>query len=67
MSKAQRGFGSMMPEKAREIQSRGGKAAHAAGTAHTWATWDEARDAGRLGGLASGRKRRAAREQAVQQ
>jgi uncharacterized protein len=34
-----------------EIASKGGKAAHAAGTAHQF-TSDEARDAGRKGGVA---------------
>jgi hypothetical protein len=43
--------------KQREIASKGGKAAHQKGTAHEW-TSDEAREAGRKGGLASHRKRR---------
>jgi len=42
----------MPPEKQRAIASQGGKAAHAKGTAHTWSS-DEAREAGRLGGIAS--------------
>lgn len=46
-----RGFASMKPEKQRMIASRGGKAAHAKGTAHKW-TSEEARKAGRLGGRA---------------
>jgi general stress protein YciG len=37
--------------KVSEIASKGGKAAHAAGTAHQF-TSDEARDAGRKGGVA---------------
>jgi general stress protein YciG len=41
----------------REIASKGGKAAHQKGTAHEW-TSEEARDAGRKGGLASHRRRR---------
>ena len=41
----------------REIASKGGKAAHQKGTAHEW-TSDEARDAGRKGGLASHKRRR---------
>lgn len=41
--------------KQREIASKGGKAAHEKGTAHVW-TSDEARAAGRKGGLATGRK-----------
>jgi len=31
-----RGFASMSSDKKREIASKGGKAAHAMGTAHTW-------------------------------
>jgi general stress protein YciG len=52
MSKADRGFASMDRDKQREIASKGGKAAHKAGTAHEW-TSEEARDAGRKGGIAS--------------
>ncbi|WP_169928743.1 KGG domain-containing protein [Labilithrix luteola] len=37
--------------KVSEIASKGGKAAHAAGTAHQF-TSEEARDAGRKGGVA---------------
>ena len=47
-----RGFGSMSPEKQREIASKGGRAAHLKGTAHEW-TKDEARAAGRKGGQTS--------------
>jgi hypothetical protein len=43
--------------KQKEIASKGGKAAHQKGTAHEW-TSEEARDAGRKGGLASHRRRR---------
>jgi general stress protein YciG len=46
-----RGFAAMDPERARELSRRGGKAAHRAGTAHTFTT-EEARVAGRKGGLA---------------
>jgi general stress protein YciG len=42
----------MSPEKQREIASKGGRAAHQKGTAHEWSS-DEARDAGRKGGMAS--------------
>jgi general stress protein YciG len=45
----------------KEIASKGGKAAHQKGTAHEW-TSEEARDAGRKGGLASHRRRRELRE-----
>lgn len=58
MSKADRGFASMDREKQRAIASNGGKAAHVKGTAHEW-TSDEAREAGRKGGMASGRLRKA--------
>ena len=47
----------MDPAKQREIASKGGKAAHQKGTAHEW-TSEEARDAGRKGGIASHRRRR---------
>ena len=43
--------------KQRDIASKGGKAAHQKGTAHEW-TSEEARDAGRKGGLASHKRRR---------
>ena len=57
MAKEDRGFASMDRAKQREIASKGGKAAHQKGTAHEW-TSDEARDAGRKGGLASHKRRR---------
>ena len=50
-----RGFASMSSEKKREIASKGGKAAHALGTAHKW-TSEEAQAAGRKGGKATARK-----------
>jgi general stress protein YciG len=50
-----RGFASMTPEKKREIASKGGKAAHALGTAHKW-TSEEAQAAGRKGGSISRRR-----------
>lgn len=50
-----RGFASMDPAKQREIASKGGKAAHAKGTAHEFSS-EEAREAGRKGGQARGRK-----------
>lgn len=46
-----RGFAAMDRDRVREIASKGGKAAHAAGTAHQF-TSDEARVAGRKGGMA---------------
>jgi uncharacterized protein len=59
--KERRGFASMSPEKQREIASKGGRAAHLKGTAHEW-TSEEARSAGRKGGMISrgGRGRLAA-------
>jgi general stress protein YciG len=49
--------------KQREIASKGGKAAHQKGTAHEW-TSEEAREAGRKGGMASHRRKLQAREAA---
>jgi general stress protein YciG len=49
--KGKQGFASMDPEKQRAIAGRGGKASHAAGTAHRF-TREEARLAGRKGGVA---------------
>lgn len=46
-----RGFAAMDRAKVSEIASKGGKAAHAAGTAHQF-TSDEARAAGKKGGVA---------------
>lgn len=54
--KSRRGFASMDPERQREIASKGGRAAHAKGTAHEW-TADEARNAGRKGGETVSRDR----------
>ncbi|HSA57803.1 MAG TPA: KGG domain-containing protein [Gemmatimonadaceae bacterium] len=54
--KSKRGFASMDPSRQRAIASKGGKAAHAKGTAHEW-TSDEAREAGRKGGEVVSRDR----------
>lgn len=56
MAKEDRGFASMDRTKQREIASKGGKAAHQKGTAHEW-TSEEAREAGRKGGMASHRRK----------
>jgi general stress protein YciG len=56
MSKEDRGFASMDRTKQREIASKGGRAAHAKGTAHEWSS-AEAREAGRKGGMVSHRGR----------
>jgi general stress protein YciG len=53
-----RGFAALSSEKRREVARAGGVAVHAAGTAHKWAP-DEARAAGRLGGLARAKALRA--------
>ena len=46
-----RGFAAMDRTRVKEIASKGGRAAHAAGTAHQFSA-DEARNAGRKGGMA---------------
>jgi general stress protein YciG len=55
-TRSNRGFASMDREKQREIASKGGRAAHAKGTAHEFDS-GEARDAGRKGGMAVSRNR----------
>jgi general stress protein YciG len=52
-----RGFAAMDPRLVSELAKRGGKAAHQAGTAHQF-TSDEARVAGRKGGMATHAKRK---------
>ena len=54
--KSRRGFASMDPARQREIASKGGRAAHEKGTAHEWSS-DEARNAGRKGGVTVSRDR----------
>jgi len=54
---SKRGFASMEGEKQRVIASKGGRAAHAKGTAHEWSS-DEARAAGRKGGESRGARGR---------
>lgn len=56
MAEGKRGFASMDPERQKLIASQGGKAAHAKGSAHEFTT-DEARNAGRKGGLAVSQNR----------
>ena len=60
-----RGFAGMDPERQRQISSQGGKAAHQKGTAHEFDS-NEAREAGRKGGMVSGGRRRAREQQAQQ-
>lgn len=54
--RSNRGFASMDPGKQKEIASKGGRAAHAKGTAHEFDS-GEAREAGRKGGQAVSRNR----------
>jgi general stress protein YciG len=55
-TRSNRGFASMDRDKQREIASKGGRAAHAKGTAHEFDS-GEAREAGRKGGMAVSRNR----------
>ena len=54
--KSTRGFAAMDPQRQRDIASEGGRAAHEQGKAHKF-TPEEAREAGRKGGMASGAAR----------
>lgn len=54
--KKTRGFAVMDSAKRREIAKKGGIAAHAGGTAHKF-TQEEAREAGRKGGLACAKRK----------
>lgn len=58
-----RSFRDMDPAKQRALASAGGKLAHKLGVAHEW-TSDQAREAGRKGGIACA-KARAARKAAL--
>ena len=55
-TKRRRGFAAMDPARQKEISSKGGKAAHEKGTAHEFSA-DEARNAGRKGGIAISQNR----------
>lgn len=55
--KKPRGFAALDRQRLIEIARKGGRAAHAAGTAHRF-TPEEAREAGRRGGFASHARRR---------
>jgi general stress protein YciG len=57
------GFAAWSKERQREAASKGGKTAHALGTAHKF-SGDEAREAGRRGGLAIAAKKRRMKEEA---
>jgi general stress protein YciG len=52
-------------DRVKEIASKGGKAAHAAGTAHQFSS-DEARTAGRKGGMAPHVRRGGVRRRAIE-
>ena len=54
--KSRRGFAAISPEKQRLIASKGGKAAQAKGTAHTFSI-EEARAAGKKGGVKASQDR----------
>lgn len=56
MSRRQ-GFASLGADARRKLASRGGTRAHQTGAAHEW-TSDEAKEAGRRGGLMSAIRRR---------
>jgi len=58
-AKKRQGFAALSPETKRTISRAGGRAAHQRGHAHEWTT-EEARAAGRLGGLAAHHHERAA-------
>lgn len=58
--KSGRGFASMDAERQRAIASAGGRAAHRSGNAHEFDA-EEAREAGRRGGLARSASRQASR------
>lgn len=60
-AKKRRGFAVMDPKRVSEIASKGGKAAHAAGTAHEFSR-EEAREAGRKGGYATHARRKAGKQ-----
>ena len=60
-----RGFAAMDRDRVKEIASKGGKAAHAAGTAHQFSS-DEARVAGRKGGMAPHVRRGGVRRRPVE-
>ncbi|MFL5773296.1 MAG: KGG domain-containing protein [Flavisolibacter sp.] len=53
--KSVRGFAAMSQEKQREIARKGGRAAHEQGVAHQW-TSQEAKEAGKKGGQARGKR-----------
>src|SRR5262249_55717863 len=65
VAKEDRGFASMERTKQRESASKGGKAEQQKGTAHEW-TSEEAREAGRKGGMASHRRKQQLNESTIE-
>lgn len=59
--KQKRGFAVLDPTKHRDLSSKGAKAAHAKGAAHRFSS-EQAKAAGRKGGLEAAAQNRAARE-----
>lgn len=57
VEKARRGFAAMSVKQRADISRKGGKAAHAKGTAHEW-NQETAAAAGRLGGTAAATRKR---------
>lgn len=57
-----RGFAAMDEEQQRAISAKGGREAHERGTAHEFNS-EEAREAGRKGGIARGQKIRSSKNQ----
>lgn len=64
MEKIKKGFACISPERRKEIAAMGGKAAHIKGTAHQFSS-EEAKEAGRKGGLASKRVKKAGTAEAA--
>jgi general stress protein YciG len=52
-----RGFAALPPDRLREISRKGGVTAHASGRAYRW-TSEQAREAGRKGGISNAARRR---------
>jgi general stress protein YciG len=60
MQKELRGFARLSPEERRKVSGLGGRTAHQMGRAHQF-TPEEAREAGKKGGLVTGQRRKAVR------
>jgi general stress protein YciG len=64
LTQKKRGFATMPPDQVSELARRGGEAAHRKGTAHQFTT-EEARVAGRKGGIAAHRTPKAAPTESI--